>query len=78
VVAADDVPDEPAEPDEPEDPEVVPESVVTAGFGCWAEESVAEADDDPDVEPVLSEVLLGAVTVRVSAATTADELRDVL
>jgi hypothetical protein len=93
-VAADDVLDEPAEPAEPdvpvdpddpddpddadEPPEVVPESVVAAGSGCWPEESVAEACDDPDVDPVLPEVLLGAVTGRVSAATTADELRDVL
>ena len=82
MVAADDVLDEPAEPDDPEDPDeppdVVPESVVAAVLGCWPEESVADADDDPDVEPVLSEVLLVVVTVRVSAATTADELRDVL
>jgi hypothetical protein len=84
-VAADDVLDEPAEPDVPDEtddpdepPEVVPESVVAAGLGCWPEESVAEACDDPDVDPVLPEVLLGAVTGRVSAATTADELRDVL
>jgi hypothetical protein len=93
VVAADDVLDEPAEPAEPDDPEdpdepldeppvvvfeVVPESVVVTGLGCWPEESVAEAEDDPDAEPVLPEVLLVAVTVRVSAATMADELREVL
>jgi hypothetical protein len=51
---------------------------LVLSVGCWPEESVAEADEDPDVDPVLSEVLLVVVTVRVSAATRADELREVL
>jgi hypothetical protein len=62
---------------EPEDPEDVVLPVVLS-VGCWPEESVAEADEDPDVDPVLSELLLVVVTVRVSAATRADELREVL
>jgi hypothetical protein len=62
---------------EPEDPEDVALPVVLS-VGCWPEESVAEADEDPDVDPVLSELLLVVVTVRVSAATRADELREVL
>ncbi|GAA3700873.1 hypothetical protein GCM10022399_16700 [Terrabacter ginsenosidimutans] len=65
------------EPEDPEDPEDVVLPVVLS-VGCWPEESVAEADEDPDVDPVLSELLLVVVTVRVSAATRADELREVL
>jgi hypothetical protein len=68
-------PDEPLEPLEPDD---VPGSVVAAPAGSCPDESVDEADEDPDVEPVLSDVLLLVVTGRVSAATRADELRDVL
>jgi hypothetical protein len=56
----------------------VDESVVVSSAGSCPDESVEEADEDPDVEPVLSDVLLLVVTGRVSAATTADELRDVL
>jgi hypothetical protein len=65
------------EPDDPEDPDDGALPVVLP-VGCWPEESVAEADEDPDVDPVLSELLLVVVTVRVSAATRADELREVL
>jgi hypothetical protein len=77
VLAADDVLAELAEPDEPDEPDE-PLDVAEVPVGCWPEESVADADEDPDVEPVLSEVLLVVVTVRVSAATRAEELREVL
>jgi hypothetical protein len=80
-LAADEVLVDPDEPDDPLEPlvsdDVVPESVVASSVGSWPDVSAEEADEDPDVEPVLSDVLLLVVTCRVSA-TTADELRDVL
>ena len=78
VFAADDVLVEPEDPDDPDDVALPLVLSLVLSVGCWPEESVAEADEDPDVDPVLSEVLLVVVTVRVSAATRADELREVL
>jgi hypothetical protein len=49
-----------------------------AAVGSWPAESADEAADEPEEEPVLSELLLVVVTWRLSAATRAVELREVL
>jgi len=68
---ADEEPDDPEEPDdEPDEPD--------AAVGSWPAESADEAADEPEEEPVLSELLLVVVTWRLSAATRAVELREVL
>ncbi|GAA1969946.1 hypothetical protein GCM10009817_07370 [Terrabacter lapilli] len=57
-----------------EEPDDEPDGAV----GSWPAESADEAADEPEEEPVLSELLLVVVTWRLSAATMAVELREVL
>ncbi|GAA5025213.1 hypothetical protein GCM10023258_18030 [Terrabacter aeriphilus] len=80
VLAALDVPEpeglETLEPDEPDEP-LEPDALASAA-GSWPAESEEDADEEPEADPVLSEVLLVVVTWRVSAATTGAELREVL